>query len=52
MQALFQEKLQILNVGLPSFAESVARAGGTVLQIDWAPPAQGHQTVGRELASL
>ena len=52
MQALFQEKLQILNVGLPSFAESVARAGGTVLQIDWAPPAQGHQTVGRELARL
>jgi hypothetical protein len=52
MQALFQEKLQILNVGLPSFAESVARAGGTVLQIDWAPPAQGQQTVGRELARL
>ena len=52
MQALFQEKLQVLNVGLSSFAESVARAGGTVLQIDWAPPAQGHQTVCRELAQL
>ncbi|MDZ4733752.1 MAG: DUF1116 domain-containing protein [Nitrospirota bacterium] len=52
MQTLFQEKLQVLNVGLSSFAESVARAGGTALQIDWAPPAQGDQTVGRELAQL
>jgi hypothetical protein len=52
MQALFQEKLQVLNVGLSSFAESVARAGGTVLQVEWAPPAQGHQTVCRELARL
>ena len=52
MQALFQEKLQVLNVGLSSFAESVARAGGTALQIEWAPPAQGHQTVCRELAQL
>ena len=52
MQALFQERLQILNVGLSSFAESVAKAGGTVLQIEWAPPAQGHQTVCRELAQL
>ena len=52
MQALFQEKLQVLNVGLSSFAESVARAGGTVLQIEWAPPAQGHRTVCRELARL
>ena len=52
MQALFQEKLQVLNVGLSSFAESVARAGGTALQIEWAPPAQGHQTVCRELARL
>ena len=52
MQALFQEKLQVLNVGLPSFVESVARAGGTALQIEWAPPAQGQQTVCRELAQL
>jgi len=52
MQALFQEKLQVLNVGLSSFAESVAKAGGTALQIEWAPPAQGDQTVCRELAQL
>jgi hypothetical protein len=52
IQELFQEKLQVLNVGLSSFAESIARAGGSVLSLDWAPPAQGHQRIGRELARL
>ena len=52
MQALFQEKLQVINVGLSSFADSVARAGGTAQQIEWAPPGQGHQIVCRELAQL
>lgn len=52
IQDLFQEKLQVLNVGLSSFAESITRAGGSVLPIEWAPPAQGHQRIGRELAGL
>lgn len=52
IQALFQEKLQVLNVGLSSFTDSIARAGGSVLQIEWAPPAQGQQEVGRALARL
>jgi hypothetical protein len=52
MHSLFQEKLHVLNVGLSSFAESVAQAGGTALHIEWAPPAQGLQTVCRQLAEL
>jgi len=52
IQALFQEKLHVLNVGLSSFADSITRAGGSVLQIEWAPPAQGQQEVGRALARL
>ncbi|MEK6786323.1 MAG: DUF1116 domain-containing protein [Nitrospirota bacterium] len=52
MQALFQEKLHVLNIGLSSFADSITRAGGSVLQIEWAPPAQGQQEVGRALARL
>lgn len=52
IQALFQEKLQVLNVGLSSFADSITKAGGTVLQVEWAPPAQGRQEVGRALARL
>ncbi len=52
IQALFQEKLQVLNVGLASFADSITKTGGSVLQIEWAPPAQGQQEVGRVLARL
>lgn len=52
IQALFQEKLQVLNVGLASFADSIMKTGGSVLQIEWAPPAQGQQEVGRVLARL
>lgn len=52
IQTLFQEKLHVLNVGLSSFADSITRAGGSVLQIEWAPPAQGQQEVGRTLARL
>ena len=52
IQALFQEQLHVLNVGLSSFADSITRAGGSVLQIEWAPPAQGQQEVGRALARL
>ena len=52
IQALFQEQLQVLNVGLPSIADSITRAGGSVLQIEWAPPAQGRHEVGRALARL
>ena len=52
IQALFQEKLQVLNVGLASFADSITKAGGSVLQIEWAPPTQGQQEVGRVLARL
>jgi hypothetical protein len=52
IQALCQGKLQVLNVGLSSFAESITRAGGAVLQIEWAPPAEGQQEIGRALARL
>ncbi len=52
IQVLFQQKLQILNVGLSSFADSIARAGGSVLQIEWVPPAQGQPEIGRALARL
>ena len=52
MIALFEDELQVLNVGLSSFGEAIAAAGGTVLQIDWQPPAQGDRAVGAALARL
>jgi len=52
MIELFREDLQVLNVGLASFAESIADAGGVVTHVEWTPPAQGDQSIGQDLARL
>ncbi|MCH7913792.1 MAG: DUF1116 domain-containing protein [Deltaproteobacteria bacterium] len=52
MKDLFKEDLQVINVGLTSFGEVVAREGGTVLQIEWSPPGQGNREIGKKLAKL
>ena len=49
---LFNDELQVINVGLSSFAESILDAGGKVEQIDWRPPAQGNTEVADQLARL
>ncbi len=49
---LFSRDLKVINIGLPSFADAIAGAGGAVQQIEWAPPAQGDRTVGVALARL
>jgi hypothetical protein len=49
---LFRQDPQVLNVGLASFRDAIALAGGAVTQIDWAPPANGDRAIGRALARL
>ena len=49
---LFRQDLQVVNVGLASFAETIAQAGGSAIPTDWRPPASGNQRVGWELATL
>jgi len=38
IQSLFEEPLNVVNVGLRSFAESVQAQGVPVTQVDWRPP--------------
>ena len=52
MSALFKDSLNVINVGLNSFAETVERAGGTATHVDWRPPADGDADTGRALARL
>ena len=52
MNPLFQEELQVVNVGLPAFAEAIRTAGGTAVQVEWMPPGQGDPQVARALARL
>ena len=52
MTDLFGEPLEVVNVGLASFAESIQAANGTGVQIDWRPPGEGDANVARALAAL
>jgi hypothetical protein len=49
---LFREELQVLNVGLASFADEIVDAGGKATRIEWSPPAGGDVAAGRALARL
>lgn len=42
----------IVNVGLTSFADPPRRAGRTVIDVDWRPPAGGDERLGHRLAEL
>ena len=52
MGKLFGSDLSVVNVGLGSFADTIAGAGATVVDLDWAPPAGGDAAIGRALAGL
>ncbi|HEY5731887.1 MAG TPA: DUF1116 domain-containing protein [Anaerolineales bacterium] len=47
---LFEQDLQVINVGLSSFADSIQQTGGKSLQLDWRPPASGNREIGMNLA--
>ena len=49
---LFESDLHVVNVGLRSFADSIRAAGGTVVHVDWRPPAGGDPELARILESL
>jgi uncharacterized protein DUF1116 len=49
---LFEQELQVLNVGLASFADEIVQAGGMVANIEWTPPAGGDRRAGMAVARL
>ena len=49
---LFQDELQVLNLGLGAFADAIEAAGGKAVRIEWAPPAGGDRAAGQALARL
>jgi len=49
---LFEQDLQVVNVGLDSFADAIEQTGGTALHLDWRPPASGDRETGLRLAML
>src|SRR5688572_22484892 len=49
---LFEQELQVINVGLSSFADSIQQTGGKATHLDWRPPASGNRETGMKLAML
>ena len=52
IKELFKQELQVINVGLSSFADSIQQTGGKAIQLDWRPPAAGDRETGMKLAML
>jgi len=44
--------LQVVNIGLESFAEDLRSQGVAVVQLDWRPPAGGNARIAALLAAL
>ena len=50
--AVLKEPLSAINVGLESFAESLAAQGATVVQVDWRPAAGGNERLAAILERM
>jgi hypothetical protein len=46
------EGLNVINVGLSSFADAVQVAGGDAVNVEWRPPADGNVATGKALAKV
>lgn len=46
------DEIAVVNVGLPMFAEAIRAQGGTVIHVDWRPPAGGDADALRALTRL
>lgn len=44
--------LQVVNIGLESFAEDLRAQGVAVIQLDWRPPAGGNVRLASLLAGM
>ncbi len=45
-------ELQVINIGLESFAQDLKAQGVAVIHVDWRPPAGGDARLAALLASL
>ena len=41
MRHLFEEPLQVVNIGIPTFSEEIIKQGANAVQLKWTPPAGG-----------
>ena len=46
------DSLNVINVGLSSFADAIQVAGGKAVNVEWRPPADGDVATGKALAKV
>lgn len=52
MKVELPTELQVINVGLESFAQDLKAQGVAIVQLDWRPPAGGNAKLAALLARL
>ena len=51
-QSLLNGPPQVINIGLASFADELAKQGTLVVHVDWSPPARGDVELANLLSKL
>lgn len=41
----FDKQIQVINIGIPSFAEDLKKQGIVNIHVDWRPPAGGNRKI-------
>lgn len=52
LTALFEQELDVINIGLDRFAEDLSAQGVSVTHLDWKPPANGDPELADLLSKL
>jgi hypothetical protein len=52
MSGLFGAELEVINVGIPDFADNIRASGASAVNLDWRPPGEGDPEVAAAVATL
>lgn len=45
LSSFFGKQIQVINVGIPSFAADLSKQGIVNIHVDWRPPAGGNRKI-------
>ena len=50
--SFFGQKVKVINLGIPGFAEDLKKQGVEVMHTEWRPPAGGNKKIQAMLAKV
>ena len=51
-KTVLQDKINIINIGVETFAKELQELGITVIHLDWQPPARGDSQIAVLLSKM